>query len=159
MSLVLTLKFDARPGSLGVRKSLLKNLIDPEKALDAAQAVVLNRVRTRFRKTQNPDGSLWPESRSAKIRKAGGFTMSNGKKVTGGDTLFATGTLFHSLHAYKKGEGIRAITFDQTRAPYGIKHQLGQDGMPVRQFIGLGPDDPDAVQAVINRRINALFKG
>lgn len=132
--------------------ALEKQLPDTNEVLDNAQAVVLNRIRTRFRKQQSPDGTPWKESISARIRKSGGYTYSNGRKVTGGDTLFATGTLFRSIYAYKKGPNTRAVTFDQSKAPYGEDHQLGKDGQVRRSFIGYGPTDHTAVEAVIQRR-------
>lgn len=136
-------------------EQIKKELPDPEAVLDNAQAVMLNRIRTRFRKQTAPDGSKWPESEAARIRKSGGYTWSNGKKVTGGDTLFATGTLFHSIYAYKKGSGVRAITFDETKAPYGRDHQKGENGQVQRRFIGVGPTDASVVNQVIRRRFGA----
>ena len=126
---------------------------DRQDALDRIQAVALNKIRTRFRKEQNPDEEKWPPSKAALIRKAGGFTFSNGKKVTGGGTLFATGKLFHSIQASREDDDTRAIGTD---VPYAPKHQFGLEGQEVRRFIGVNSQDEQLFVRIVEQKISQV---
>lgn len=139
--------------------NLLDNVheaLSPERLVDAAGAILLNRTRTRFQRQETPEGVPWPVSQSAKIRAAGGYTYSNGRKVTGGFTLFATGRLFHSIQLAYRGYGLRAIMTD---VPYGPKHQKGEGRLPARVFLGFSAEDNQVVNSLVVARINMAKKG
>lgn len=103
-----------------------RNLEVPTAAIeDMMAAVMLARVRKRFMTQQNPDGSKWPVTRSARLRAAGTPVYAQGGKYapggykTGGGTLFASGNLFHSIQLKRKMGGGAAIMSD---VPYASKY-------------------------------------
>lgn len=132
--------------TLGGIKQVLEKLakleasLDPTEILDEAEALLLNRIRTRFLAETDPDGNKWPESKAAKKRRAAGGT----------GTLFDTGTLFHSLQAYAKGLDERAIGTDVPYAPF---LQAGTDKMPSRVFLGFSAEDMTLVERLVMLRI------
>lgn len=111
--------------------------------LDETQALMLNRIRTRFLNTQAPSGDIWPVSQAAIKRNF------NGK------TLFDTGTLFHSIQAHTTSENEREIGTDVF---YGVFHQYGTKYLPKRPFIGVSDDDVAVVQRLIVKRISLAIK-
>lgn len=125
-----------------VREKLakLEASLNPTEILDEAEALLLNRIRTRFLAETDHDGNKWPESKAAKKRRAAG----------GPGTLFATGTLFHSLQAYIKGLDERAIGTDVPYAPF---LQEGTGKMPSRVFLGFGEEDMTLVERLVLLRI------
>ena len=125
-----------------VREKLakLEASLDPTEILDEAEALLLNRIRTRFLAETDPDGNKWPESKAAKKRRASGGT----------GTLFDTGTLFRSLQAYAKGLDERAIGTDVPYAPF---LQFGTDKLPARVFLGIGEEDLMLVERLVLLRI------
>lgn len=125
-----------------VREKLakLEASLNPTEILDEAEALLLNRIRTRFLAETDPDGNKWPESKAAKKRRAAGGT----------GTLFDTGTLFHSLQAYVKGLDERAIGTDVPYAPF---LQEGTGKMPPRVFLGFGEEDMTLVERLVLLRI------
>lgn len=112
--------------------------------LDESQALLLNRMRTRFLNTQAPDGSVWPVSKAAIARNF------NGK------TLFDTGTLFHSIQGYVTGDNERQIGTDVFYGPF---HQFGTKYLPVRAFIGYSDYDLGLVQRLMVRRVTQALEG
>lgn len=110
--------------------------------LDVVAAAQLARIRARFLAQESPNGSPWPESRAAMVRR-----------ITGrdGGTLFDTGSLFHSLNVIpmqgmERAVGVVPGTKNRETGEdvetYGRAHQLGLYGNPVREFIGFSQDDP-----------------
>ncbi|AET42252.1 hypothetical protein VPEG_00102 [Vibrio phage SIO-2] len=126
--------------------------LDPEQILDDAASAIFSRTVRRFRAKQTPDGVAWKESEAAQIRKAGGFTYSNGRKVTGGDTLFATGTLFRKLELVDDGAGQRRIINDAPYAYYLNYYWGGQ-----WQFLGAGEQDVQVFLNIVNDRIKKVL--
>ncbi len=126
--------------------------VDADDILDTASAIILDRTRTRFLKETNPDGSMWPQTKSAAIRRAGGYTFAKGGPYapggwkTGTGSLFSSGNLFHSIQLVRRDEMTRAI---QTDVPYAIKYQ------DKRGYTIIGASDADLtlVSAAIVRRI------
>jgi len=117
----------------------------PSDILDEAQALMLNRIRTRFLNTEAPDGTKWPVSEAAIARNFNG------------DTLFDTGNLFHSIQAFiAEGPVMRAIGTD---VPYGIVHQMGLNGNPVREFLGFSDEDVALIEGLAIARIEEFFNG
>lgn len=106
--------------------------------LDETQALLLNRIRTRFLATQAPSGEVWPVSKAAIQRNF------NGK------TLFDTGTLFHSIQAFVTGDYEREIGTDVFYGPY---HQFGTKYLPARVFLGVSDDDLALVQQLMVKRV------
>lgn len=135
---------------LRAKLEALEAALDVEDILDESEALLLNRIRARFLAEEGPDAP-WPESKAAKIRKAGGYTVRKGKKYTGTGTLFESGTLFHSIHAYSLGPGERAIGTDVRYAPF---HQFGLPGfIPPRPFLGFSDEDIGLVEGQIVQRM------
>lgn len=114
----------------------LSKSLDTTEILDESEAILLNRIRTRFLAETDPDGQKWTPSRRA--------------LKTGGKTLFKTGKLFHSLQAYAKGLDTRGIGTD---IPYAAKHQFGEGGLPVRAFLGFNDEDLMIVEKRVLQRI------
>lgn len=131
----------------GVLKGLMAAL-DPTEILDEAQAVLLNRIRTRFLSGIGPDGP-WVPSKAGMKRKGGGYTYRGGKKYTATGTLFETGTLFHSIQAHTGGGDSLVISSD---VPHGRYHQFGS-GDGKRVFLGFNDEDIDLVVRLIRNRI------
>lgn len=118
-------------------------------------AVLLNRIRTRFLAETDPDGNKWPESFAAMRRKKRAAQGQTGPKA-GGGTLFDTGRLFHSIKvdAAEAEKGILRIVTD---VPYGRKHQYGEDGMPVRQFLGFSVEDEKLAFEMYQERLAEIL--
>lgn len=131
----------------GVLKELMAAL-DPTEILDEAQAILLNRIRTRFLAGVGPDGP-WVPSKAGLKRKAGGYTYRGGKKYSATGTLFETGTLFHSIQAQAGAGDSMVISSD---VPYGRYHQFGSGGGR-RVFLGFNDEDIDLVVRLIRMRI------
>ena len=98
--------------------------LDVEDILDESEALLLNRIRTRFLTQEDPDGNTWKPSQRALI--------------TGGKTLFKTGTLFHSIQAHTTAPNERTISTDVFYGPF---HQFGTKRMVRRAFLGFNDED------------------
>lgn len=137
---MINLEFEVSGGEeLEKYLTALTKAIDTVEILDEAQALILNRVRTRFLAETDPDGIKWVESGAAKKRRAKGGT----------GTLFDTGTLFHSIQGYASGPEQRAIGTD---VPYALEHQMGI-GQVQRVFLGFSEDDAFLVERLVKRRV------
>ena len=128
----------------------LRQAVDPADILDEAQAILLNRIRTRFLSEKDPDLIPWPPSAAALKRKSGGYTTRGGKKYFGTGTLFETGTLFHSIQAYRIDPNTRGIGTD---VPYAKYHQFGTKLLPPRVFLGFNSDDLLIMEKRVLQRI------
>lgn len=126
------------------RLNTLVNL-DVEGILDEAEAILLNRTRTRFLAETDPDGVAWEPSGAGLARRAKGGT----------GTLFDTGTLFHSIQAYATGPNERAIGTD---VPYGPKHQYGDGELPARVFLGFSKDDLTVMERLVMLRVQKALE-
>lgn len=149
-------KYDVEGVDTLVKRLNKLSNFDKQDALDQIQAVALNKIRTRFRKEQDPDEKKWPPSAAALIRKAGGYTFSNGKRVTGGGTLFATGKLFHSIQASREDDDTRAVGTD---VGYGRVHQFGLLGQEQRRFIGVNSEDERLFVRIVEKKIEGITGG
>lgn len=132
---------------LGLMFDRLSEVTNPENVLDAAGAILLNRVRTRFLDQEDPDGNRWPESQAAIKRRAIG---------RGGGTLFDTGALFHSIQLSTGGPGVRKISTDK---PYAADHQRGLHGQEERVFLGFSNEDTRVVKTLIVAMIERAQRG
>lgn len=126
------------------RLEKLSDAIQIVDILDEAEAIVLNRIRTRFLAEEDTDGNPWVPSAAGAARRARGGT----------GTLFDTGTLFHSIQAYTAGPDSREIGTD---VPYGGYHQYGI-GQVKREFLGVSDDDAAVVERRILQRIEEALK-
>lgn len=133
-----------------VKFSGLRKAVDPADILDEAQAIMLNRIRTRFLAEKDPDLISWPPSAAALKRRSGGYTTRGGKKYTATGTLFETGTLFHSIQAYRVDPNTRGIGTD---VPYAKYHQFGTSMLPPRVFLGFNADDLLTMERRVLQRI------
>jgi len=120
--------------------------------LDEAEALLLNRIRTRFLAEEGPDGK-WVPSKAGMIRRAGGFTRSNGRKWTGTGTLFASGMLFHSIQAHAVDNSSRSIGTDVFYAPFLQVHERGP-----WVFLGANDEDLSLMEKSIIRRVKELIE-
>ncbi|NOQ30241.1 MAG: hypothetical protein GQ570_03865 [Helicobacteraceae bacterium] len=126
-----------------VQKLLQETSPAVEKVLDTAEAVILNRIRTRFLAEVDTDGKPWIPSKAGQKRRSSGGT----------GTLFASGALFHSIHAIRVSTTERSVTFDQTQAPYGVYHMRGTKHLPKREFLGVNSSDVAAVTSVLTKAL------
>lgn len=149
---MLTVRIDGIDKLIGKLSNVSKEIDNPV-LLDEAAALVFNRIRARFLDESGPTGK-WPESKAAHKRKTGGFTTSHGKKWTGTGTLFASGTLFHSLQLAAIDESTRAI---KTDVPYAPLHQLGL-GQEKRVFLGFNEEDALLVGLLTIKRLEAALQ-
>lgn len=128
---------------LEVKIGKLIKAIDQVEILDEAEAILLNRTRTRYLAETDPDGIPWrPSWAGIRRRRRGG---------TG--TLFDTGRLFHSIQAYRIGANERDIGTD---VPYGRKHQLGI-GVVTRRFLGVSEDDRSTIELRVIQRVTGAL--
>lgn len=139
--------------SLEAKLAALDAALKVPDILDEAEAVLLNRIRTRFLAETDPDGKKWEPSKAALKRKAGGYTWSNGRKVTGTGTLFASGVLFHSIQAFASSPTSRDIATD---VPYARRHQYGI-GVEVRPFLGFSDLDGKVIERLIALRVQGIL--
>lgn len=114
--------------------------LNADKAAEGAATILLDRTRKRFLAQKDPDGVKWPVSKAARIRMAGDYTWGHGKKWTGTGTLFASGTLFHSIRMKRRGEAKYSVYVDLNQAPYAVYHQYGK-GQVQRRILGIGSQD------------------
>lgn len=121
-----------------LRKKLkaLEKSLNVTDILDESEAILLNRIRARFLAEQNPNNLQWKRSQAA---------IKENRK-----TLFKTGTLFHSIQAYKIGRNTRSIGTDVFYAKY---HQFGTPTLPIRAFLGMNEDDLMIIERRVLQRI------
>ena len=129
--------------------SIIDNLIKKTKKAtrtqpiyDAASALMLNRIRTRFIDTESTDGEKWVESKAARQRA---------RRGRGGGTLFDTGRLFHSIQPTQRKDEL-AIG---TSVAYGARHQFG-DGVIQREFLGFSDEDISDLIGIVEDQIKDL---
>ncbi|AUR95992.1 neck protein [Vibrio phage 1.215.B._10N.222.54.F7] len=145
-------------GALNHIKTLTADLseaLDPEEILDQAASTIFSRTLRRFRNKVTPDGDPWPVSEASRVRRSGGYTWSGSprRKVTGGDTLFATGDTFRAFHLIDDGNGQRRITNTSPYAPY---LNYGFNGQ--WQFLGAGEQDIQLFLNIVQDRIDRVTK-
>ena len=119
--------------------------VDLEEILDESAAFLLSRILTRYMAELDPDGKPWVPSKAGMARRLKGGT----------GTLFDTGRLYRSIQVYNDGEGKRRIGTD---VPYGLIHQKGLRGFPVRKFIGFSKDDEVMVRQIVEMRVKEMLK-
>lgn len=117
----------------------------PEDMLDEAAALMINRTRQRFLAEEDPDGNPWIPSKSGAARKAAG----------GPGTLFDTGNLFRSIHAFSNSPTERAIGSD---VDYAKTHQEGLEGNIQRVFLGFGTEDVGVLELLAATRLREAIE-
>lgn len=135
---ILKLEMDGLKKTIQSISGLMDSL-DAEEILDEAEAMLLNRVRTRYLAETDPDGVKWEPSLAGLERRAKGGT----------GTLFDKGTLFHSIQAYETGPNERTIGTDVPYAPF---HQNGE-GQVRRAFLGFSAEDVTLMEGLVLLRI------
>lgn len=122
--------------------------LDPVGILDEASALVLNRIRARFKAETDIEDRPWaPLKRKTvleRIRKGFGPRP----------ILFRTGNLYHSIQLSRLGETSREIKTDVEYAGY---LQFGGEHLPARPFLGINQQDIDLVTALIVRRVQGAL--
>lgn len=118
--------------------------LNQEKILDEAEALFLNRIRTRYLAETSPDGVKWKPSKAGEYRRSKGGT----------GTLFDKGTLFHSIQAFAPKPNERTIGTDVF---YAKKHNEGLDGMERREFMGFSKDDQELFEKLVLLRVKEHF--
>lgn len=119
---------------------------------DLIATSLIGRVRKRFLTQTNPDGSSWAMTAAARKRMAGGRTYAKGGKFapggykTGGNILFASGNLFHSIQLVKIGVGKYSI---RTDVPYAKYWQ--NDAYTI-----IGAEDSE-ISTLLNRAVRAFL--
>lgn len=128
-------------------ESWLGKLTDPNLVrgiLDEAEALQLNRIRTRFLAEKDTNDTPWVPSKAGLRRRALGGT----------GTLFDTGKLFHSIQAFASGPFSRSIGTD---VPYAWRHQYGV-GTVKREFLGFSEADVMVIEKMVVRRFEEALK-
>lgn len=126
--------------ALGEVEPGIRAKINTNEILDAAGAMLLNRIRTRYLKEVDPDGVAWLPSKAGLLRR-----------LTGGTgTLFKTGTLFHSIQLHKVDSNNRDIS---TNVPYAGFHQNGKGSMH-REFLGFSGEDQTVYENIVERMLD-----
>lgn len=98
--------------------------IDTKKISSLMATTIISRVRKNFMKQQNPDGTPWKMTKAAKKRLSGGYTYAKGGAYapggmkTGGNILFSSGNLYHSIQLVSRGAGVNSIMTDVSYAKY-----------------------------------------
>lgn len=136
-----------------VTESTFSKIKDPklhEAILDEALSILLNRVRQRFLSEVDPDGQSWIPSAAGLKRRSGGYTYRNGRKYTGTGTLFESGTLFHSIQAFRGEEPFSRVI--KTDVPYAKHLQHGENEGPWI-FLGFGGDDLTLFENLVLKRV------
>ena len=118
ISVDIDLKATKNNGLRGFHESIkdLGTKLKVSDLADIVSTIMIGRVGKRFMRQENPDGTNWPVSRSAKIRMAGGHTYAEGGRYapggmkTAGNTLFSSGNLFHSIQLNRLPGGKRVIS-------------------------------------------------
>jgi hypothetical protein len=116
--------------------------------LDDGAAYWLDQVRKNFLAEKDIHGNPFERSRAGSIRKAGGYTVRDGKKYTGTGTLFETGRLFHSIHLEDPAPNERALVTDVDYAESLIGRW---------QFIGISSRVDSEIRNIIDLRIQGLL--
>lgn len=154
------LEYSPHGGITEVVASALSKISDPilhGDILDEAMTILLHRVRSRFLREVDPDEVPWIPSQAGLRRKSGKYTYRNGRKYTGTGTLFETGDLFHSIQAIRGSAPFeRGI---KTDVPYGLKHQLGLEGMETREFLGFSTADLLLFEKLVVKRVQEAVYG
>lgn len=119
--------------------------IDLEGLLDESAEFLVKSILTRFESEKDPTGQAWIPSRAGMYRKLHG----------GRGTLYDTGNLFRSINYTRDSDTSRKIGFGTS---YGVKHQLGESGLPKREFIGVSPQDVSMVNQIIENRLKVLIR-
>jgi len=126
--------------------------IPVDKISEYVATIFIGRIRKRFLRQENPDGSKWPESKAAKKRAAGGKTWAKGGPYapggwkTGTGTLFSSGNLFHSLQLFKAGIGMWGIGSD---VPYSVYYMNRQ-----RTILGVTDEElTETIKGVVENLI------
>jgi len=116
---------------------LLRPDFDP--LLDAIGGLVVSQTEERITQTKAaPDGTAWPALSPAYAKR----------KKKGGGILELEGDLRDSLVHLVTGDNVEV----GTNLVYGATHQFGDDsrGIPQREFLGLSPDNEEAINGLID---------
>lgn len=140
---------------LGKLDALSTVLVDEPDIVTSVAAALLNRVRTRYINEQDPDGNKWPPSKAGQIRKAGGFTVRNGKRYSGTGTGFETGAIFNSIQSFTDDQDRARIGTDVPYAPY---FQGPTKRTPERLFMAVGQEDEKFVEAVVSNVVDQVLE-
>lgn len=137
-------------------------------ALDDIAAIILRRNKRRFLLGVDPNGNRWPESESAKRRRQG-LPDSQGIRRVGssGNTLFSTGSLFQAIQVLtsRSTRTQRVVSVNPSFKnrktglnvlAYAVQHQLGKNGLPKREFLGISTEDRQVVDIFLKNIIKGL---
>lgn len=120
--------------------------------MQAIGVVLENNTRQRFANKKSPDGISWAELLPQTVQYKKNKRVSK-KGVTAVGILVESGDLFRSITSQASNGRLEVGTDRQ----YGIFHQIGMNNMPARPFIGIGDDDKDEVNNVINDYLRSLI--
>lgn len=141
-----------------LRDEVLELAVDQD-----VRQLLLLRVRGRFEMGVDPQGNPWAsllEKTIEKKRRKGypypekplqaSLRLKNAIAIISGSN--------QGLFAGATGAGFRIGIEDPIAAQYGRIQNYGTSVLPARKFIGLGPLDTRAVQALLNRRLKSISK-
>lgn len=148
--------------------SLVQKFVGQD-ALDDIAAIILRRNKRRFLLGVDPNNNRWPESESAKRRRAG-LPDSQGIRRVGssGNTLFSTGSLFQAIQVLttRSTRTQRVVSVNPSFTnrktginvlQYAVQHQLGKNGLPKREFLGINTEDRQVVDTFLRNIIRKIL--
>lgn len=130
--------------------------LSPTAILDDAAAIIISRVRRRFMKMENPDGTRWKPSKAAGLRASGKATRGgDGVKHVGGQTLFCSGRLYHSIQVVRSGVNERKVKTDVPYAGYvhGPSKLSAYAESMNWNIMGVNEEDMFLIKEMIMRRL------
>jgi len=124
--------------------SMLRALTNPRPALAEIGELVVESVQRNFEEHRAPDGTAWtplsPAYKKWKVEKKG---------RNASDILILNRILMGSVHWKIFDNEVRI----GTPIVYGRRHQLGDDIMPKREYLGIRDSDWPKINGILSRFI------
>lgn len=145
---------------------------DTLELMDAIGGALRDNVIDRFEHGRAPDGTAWPKSRRA--AQTGGQTLVDKGRLRGSITYeperdevtVGTNAIYAAIHQFGgviKAKTAKGLSFTLP----GFAAEGGQEGfvnvrsvtMPARPFVGIGPEDVDAIEDMTRAWMLAPVRG
>lgn len=105
-------------------------------------ALVVEQTTARFSSKTDPDGAGWP-----------GWAPSTERSGDLGSLMVRSGALMGSITA-EKDDASAVVAYGLF---YGDFHQSGTSKMPARPFLGLGAEDIEAIDELVEAHLSAIL--
>lgn len=150
----VTNEFPALQGNLIALQRRLNGDLTP--LMEAIGTVLENNTRQRFADKQSPTGVTWASLAPKTVKhKTNKRVTKDGVTATG--VLVESGDLFRSIISVASNGRLEVGTDRE----YGVFHQIGIVGenLPARPFLGIGDDDKNEINNVVNDYLRGLIHG